>query len=119
MFNPRADPGFSFRGGGGGAKDYVRLTHITSVNPLRPRSRACLRVLEALWVFDALSCYLSLILCILKQNGIQKTYIQKGFIFIVKPRKNFQIFLSIYSNENIRGVVNQILGGRPPLNPAL
>ena len=47
-----------FMGGGGGAKDYVcaRTSQAQSRCPVRLGSRA----LEALRVFDALSCYLSL-----------------------------------------------------------
>ena len=49
--------------GGGGAKDYVRdAQHEREArSPLRPGSRARLRALEALEIFGALSCYLSVI----------------------------------------------------------
>ena len=54
-----------FHGGGGGAKDYLRariLPEHEPRSPLRPGPMARLRALETLGVFNALSCYLSLIL---------------------------------------------------------
>ena len=56
-----ADPGFS----SGGAKDLCERTHITNAMPEVPYGRVpgpAARALEALGVFYALSCYLSLIL---------------------------------------------------------
>ena len=71
-----ADPGFSFRGGGGGARKRLSAnTHITSAKP---------EVLEALGVFDALSCYLSLRLSKLIQNGINR------YIYIGPSRSNLR-----------------------------
>ena len=52
-----ADPGFSFREGGGGAKDYIYANaHYKREirSPFRQGSRARLRALEALGVFNAL-----------------------------------------------------------------
>ena len=52
-------------GGGGGAKAYKCALHAhherEARSPLRPGSRARLKALEALGVFDALLCYLILI----------------------------------------------------------
>ena len=48
----RADPGFSFKGGGGGArKRLCASTHITSADPNSLSAGARLRVLEALGLF--------------------------------------------------------------------
>ena len=59
-----ADPGFSFRGGGGGAKDYVRAHTSRARIPksITARVQGSLRAMEALRVFYALLCYLSLML---------------------------------------------------------
>ena len=62
-------------GGGGGRESLCAPTHNARAkprSPLRPGSRARLRTLAALGVFDTLSCYLSHILRILIQNGIKK-----------------------------------------------
>ena len=59
IFVAGVDPGFSFFFfGGGGAKDYV---HAHSSRARSPKSLTA-GVQEAFRVFDALSCYLSLIL---------------------------------------------------------
>ena len=65
-----------FNWGGGGAQKIMRA-HITS--PFRQGSSSCLRGLEALGVFDTLSCYLSLILRILIQNGETETHSRSNF----------------------------------------
>ena len=59
MRNTGADPGFFIRGG---AKAYVPATHITSAEPnsLSTGVQSPLRALEALKLFNALSCYLDL-----------------------------------------------------------
>ena len=59
-----------FQFGGGGWKDFVGAHTSQARSPLWPGFRARLRALEALGVCGALSCYLSLILSILMQNGI-------------------------------------------------
>ena len=61
---PGASPGFSFKGGGGGGGGGCKrcaCTNITSAKSFRVNGvqGPLIRALEALGVFDALSCYLS------------------------------------------------------------
>ena len=72
-----ANPGFSLGGGGGGGGAKKNMCanayhEREARSPLRSGSRARLRALEALGGFDALSCYMSLILSILIPNGIKE-----------------------------------------------
>ena len=85
-----ADSGFSLGGGGGGgAAQKILCAHAhhkrEARSPLQLGSRAHLRALEALGGGggggggggDALSCYLSLFLSILIQNGILKNIVDQ------------------------------------------
>ena len=52
-------------------------------SPLRLGSRVHLRALEALWIFDALSCYLSLIFKYSDTKWDLKTYLIKFFFCVL------------------------------------